>query len=154
MIGFLFGTLCLFGLYHVLRHDGGLPWRRRHRRGGGLHRRFFMQRLFARLETTPAQERVISAAISDVEEEFKSLRNHKERVRDELSSALREESLPSERLETIFGDHEGAISAAKASVAKALSDVHGALEPYQRRLLAQLLEERGMNGRCHARGML
>lgn len=139
MFGFLFGVLCLFGLYHFLTHDGMFRngFGSRHR--GRLHRHFFLRRLFSRLDTSPGQERAIEGAVSDLEDEWRKIRQDKEALHEEVATIMREETLDSVRLQAALSSREGALAGLRSAAVKALSQVHEALDPYQRRRLSEML---------------
>ena len=150
MFGFLFGVLCLFALYHFLKRDGvfrhGFGFRH-----GGFCRRFALRRLFARLDTSPGQERTIEGALSDFGDECHKLRQDKHALHEALAAAMREDSVEAAQLTSLLSQHEGAFAKLQDAGIKAFTQVHDALDPYQRRRLAELLTS-NMGHHCGRRG--
>src|SRR5512142_662996 len=92
MLGYIFGTACLAGLFYNLRCA---RWRHRHGGPGRWSWRGRMRWLFERLETSPGQEKVIVEAAEDLSEAFKKLRDELSASRATLARALRGETFDS-----------------------------------------------------------
>lgn len=135
MLGFLFGTACLVGLFMVLRRGG---WGRGSLRGG---RRFLLRRVFERLDTTPGQERVIRDAVDDFFESTAALKSEAKRTRDDVATAMRGDALD----ETLFGEafsrQDDGIQDVRKELVGMLARVHDALDDKQRRRLADMIED-------------
>jgi len=146
MFGFIVGVLSVVGLYHYLKH-GGL-WRRGAGRHGcrGLGRRMLLGRFFSRLETSPGQERAIEGALSDLEDEWRKIRQGKRELREDLAAVMREESVDASRMDAALSKHQGAIVGLRSAGIAAFTRVHEALDPQQRRRLADLLVSGGGHG--------
>lgn len=154
MFGFIFGTACLVGLFYTLR--GGRHWH--HHRGGGRWGRARLRWLFERLETSPGQEKVIVKTVEEVTEAFAKVRDELGPSRAALGSALRGEQFDGAAVREMFARHDVAMDNLRRTVQGGLAQVHEALDPRQRRELADLLEHgfgygwRGGHGRCGGRG--
>lgn len=155
MLGFLFGSACLVGLFWVLR--GG-----RHgvsfRCGRGSHRRwhgdergpgFMLRWLFERLDTTPGQEKVIRGAADELFDKLRGTRQTLRETRSDVARAFRADDFNAEILGDVFARHDGALDDLRKTAVGSLARVHDALEPAQRARLAELLESmpgRGWGG--------
>ncbi|WNZ60075.1 periplasmic heavy metal sensor [Myxococcus sp. MxC21-1] len=135
MFGFVFGTACLAGLIYTVR--GG---RHGYRRGGRWSSRGRLRWLFERLDTSPGQEKVLLKAADDVMEAFAKVRDEAGPSRTALGAALRGEHFDGAALRELFARHDVAIDNVRRTVQGALAQVHEALDPRQRRELADLLE--------------
>ena len=146
MFGFIFGVLCVVGLYHYLKH--GSMWRRGCGMRGyrGFGRRMVLGRFFSRLDTSPGQERAIEGALSDLEDEWRKIRQGKRELREDLAAVMREETVDASRLEAALSKHQGAIAGMRSAGIAAFTRVHEILDPYQRRRLAELLVSGGRHG--------
>jgi len=153
MFGFIIGALCLYGLIRMIRgprwahhhgrgharwsHDDG-PGFRRGRRG-----RFWLRGLFERLETSPGQERAITEAVDEVVEAAEAMRDAMFDSRSDLARAFGADDLDEEALGTLLSQQDERLEALRKSYVSALSRVHAALDPDQRRQLARWLSRRG-----------
>jgi uncharacterized membrane protein len=135
MLGFLFGTACLVGLFWVARRD---RFGHRHHRDWGA--RYFLHRVLDRLDTTPGQEKVIRSALHDLRQEAYDLRGEAKRTRGEIAAALRAPELDKALLEQVFAQHDELIDKLRGSLLHAADQVHGTLDEQQRRKLADLIE--------------
>jgi Spy/CpxP family protein refolding chaperone len=109
-------------------------------RGGPFGRWFVMRRLFARLETTPAQEKVIKSAFDDLRAAATRVRSDAKAARPEVANAIRQEQFD----ETLFGEISHKIDEAAQAMRRATIDaiakVHAVLDERQKKLLAELVE--------------
>lgn len=155
MFGFFFGTACLAGLLYTLRrHRWGPP-------GSGRHGRSWRGRLrwlFERLETSPGQEKVLVEAADALTEAFARLRDEVGPTRTAMAQALRGEHFDTSSLKEANARHDALIEEVRRTMQASLSKVHEALDPKQRRELADMLEHgwgygwRGHRGGCGWRG--
>jgi Spy/CpxP family protein refolding chaperone len=154
MFGFIFGTACLAGLFYTLR---GGPWRHHphHGRGGGRRGwRGRMRWVFERLDTSPGQEKVFVKAADDLNEAFEKLRDELGATRAAIARALREEQFDAAGMRELNERHDALIENLRQTVRASLSQLHEALDPRQRRELADLIEHgwgygyRSYGGRC------
>ncbi len=155
MFGFFFGTLCLIGLVAVAK--GGRHRRRWHGCGGGgggpyrSHvgwedgdgsRRPFdwlLRSVFRRLDTTPGQETVLRAAADEVRGELVDAKREMKRSRDEIAAAFEGEYFDETKVGESFAKQDQTIENLRKAAVGALSRAHEALDPEQRRRLAELL---------------
>jgi Spy/CpxP family protein refolding chaperone len=165
MLGFLVGTICLFGLIRVLRgHRGGRGcgrgecgcgrreggWSGRHEGGwGGRHeggwRHGWLRWLYERLDTTPGQEKVLRAAIDELRESTEQARNDWREARKGVAAAVGAESFDEEAVRAAYARVDVAAQQLRDRFIEELRKVHEALDPEQRRQLADLIgrQQRG-----------
>jgi hypothetical protein len=149
MFGFLVGIASLAGLAYVLHHPDG-HW------NGGFGRpgvRFALRRLFARLDTTPSQEKVIRRSVDDLLDRLEVHRAELKRSRKDLAAAFAGEELDSAKLAEVFAAHDAVFSEARRDITGALLSVHEVLDDRQRRKLAGMIESGRLwshgGARCH-----
>jgi uncharacterized membrane protein len=176
MFGFLFGTVCLFALFKVMRRGrygygrfggwGHAPAFGCSGRGGGHHGGydrggwndddvgggfgfggwrggrggFVLRALFEQLDTTPGQEKAIAAALAELREKGRAVKDEARDARGDLARAFRGESLDAETLGTAAARASTAIDGLRDAGIGALLKVHEVLDPRQRAILADLLE--------------
>jgi uncharacterized membrane protein len=137
MFGFFVGTACLIGLVAVARSG-------HHRRGwgrrGGFGGRWFLRRALQRLDTTPAQEKVIREALHDLKEDAAGLRQEMRGTKAELAQALRAPDLDKESIDRVFTKHDELLEKLRASFMDAAERVHTTLDSQQRQQLADMIE--------------
>src|SRR5262245_20230698 len=111
MCGLIFGAICHFLLLKVARGGrcggrwghgrwGGGGWGRWGGDEGGpwMFQRFFLRRLFERLQTTPGQERVISEAIGEVREALRNARGEFRSSREDIARAFSADAFSAESM--------------------------------------------------------
>jgi hypothetical protein len=109
---------------------------------GVLFRRgpFFLRSLFARLETTRGQEKVILEALDELRAVAKTVRGETKAARPDIARAIRAESFD----ETLFGEISHKVDEAAQTMRRAAVDafakVHAVLDERQKKLLADLVE--------------
>ena len=145
MFGFLFGIACLGGLYMYLTREerGG---RRLHRRRQRRMRRFGLRWLYDELDTSSNQEHVIEDALRELQREAEEMRGQLRTGRFELARAFREADLDPEALDKLSAPQQAALERLRTRAKRALTEVHAALDPRQRSLLADLLNEGPRHG--------
>ena len=167
MLGFLIGTACLIALIKVVRrgrhgHGGwsggscGGGWGR-HRHGDGHHHHrgwggwrddaFWLRGLFERLDTSPAQEKVIREAIDEMRRSTSDLRDEARATRDDVAKAVQSPSLDETVLGELFARHDTHLEKVRKDAVGALGKVHAVLDDRQRELLAQLIASGPFGGR-------
>ncbi len=129
MLGFLFGSICLLALVKVVKG----------RHFHGSWRRTVMRRVFERLDTTPGQEKVLFAAAERLEQAFGKVRETVKASRSTVADSVRGERFDGASVNESFTQASAALDELKKEVVEALSSVHEALRPEQRRELADLL---------------
>jgi Spy/CpxP family protein refolding chaperone len=113
-------------------HAGG--WR-----GRGIGRSRFLRWLFARLDTTPGQERTIRETLAGLRETLVGLRARKGDVSAKVAEAVRGDVFDGSGVATATDD---AFHAAQQAILDAMRRIHEILDPKQRATLAEILEER------------
>ena len=104
-------------------------------------KRFFLGRLLEHVRATPAQERVIVAAVEEFKDELKKVGGGEgRRSRKEVIDALRRETFDGVVLGEQFARHDSILESARKAFVGLVAKVHDALEPEQRNRLADLLE--------------
>jgi Spy/CpxP family protein refolding chaperone len=154
MLGFLFGTVCLIGLVKVLRHGRGWHGYGHHACGSGYGgygagygpgpgagpRRWLLRSLFERLETTPGQEKAIMAALDELRNNRKVVRDEMQQTRGDLGRAVAAGLVDDATLEETFARHDRLLAQLRVSFVEALKKVTEALDERQRKQVADLLE--------------
>ena len=146
MFGFAFGTACLIALFVTMFRGGCGRHRfggRHHRRRHGRWRRHLLGRLFERLDTSPAQEKEIGAALEEVFETARGMKEEVRATRSEVATSLRGDGFDAEQLGALFSRQDDQLRELQKAFAGGLGRVHAALEPGQREILARWLERRG-----------
>jgi uncharacterized membrane protein len=123
-------------------HRGG-PWGRRGRGGRGRRGRWMLHAALARIDATPAQERVIVGEIERLQERVRETRTGLRDARSDLAAALRGPILDDAALGAVLGRIDGATGEARAAGLDALRNIHAVLDEKQRVTVADMLEHRG-----------
>ena len=104
-------------------------------------KRFFVRRILEHVRATPAQERVISAAVEEFRDEMKkNTGGEGRRTRKEIVDALRRSTFDGVLLGEQFARHDTILENGRKSFVGLVAKIHDALEPEQRERLADLLE--------------
>ncbi|MET0387496.1 MAG: periplasmic heavy metal sensor [Polyangiales bacterium] len=174
MFGFVFGTLCLFGLFATLRRRrmwghaygwgghgfGGHGWGSHGFGGHGFapfaayppwaRRRgrsaYWLRQIFEQMDTTPGQEKAIVKSIESFKEHMAVSRNELHDVRKQVAQALGGDVLDESVLSAALDRVEELIARTKLELTTALTEVHASLDGRQRKELAELISE-GLVGR-------
>jgi hypothetical protein len=108
-------------------------------RGGG--KRFFIRRLLDQIRATPAQERVVAAAVEEFRDEMKKATGGEaRRSRQEIVEALRRPTFDGVMLGEQFARHDTVLEGARKAFVGLVAKVHDALDPEQRERLADLVD--------------
>ena len=123
----------------------GPPWRRARGwgRGGGIGQSFWLRRIFARLDTTPGQEREIRAAIEDMRERAQDAKSGLPETRASLARSISGETFDAAAFEAVSARVDATTEKMKDAFASALKRIHGVLDPKQRERLAELVGSGG-----------
>ncbi len=162
MIGFIIGAACAVGIAKMLRrrawygHYGHGGYGHacgpaegirgfRGMRGPGMRSmrspaRWALRALFERLETTPGQERVILAALDELRENRKTVRDEAKQTRVDLAHAIEGGLIEDSTLEDAFARHDRTLAQLRVGFTEALKKVVEALDQDQRKELARWLE--------------
>jgi Spy/CpxP family protein refolding chaperone len=168
MVGLIFGTLCLIALVATVRRRRyarffyghapfwGGPWHDGfgHGYGRGSFRRARGRRglfygLFQRLDTTPGQEKAIVDLVDGVRERLSEAAAELGATRRELAAALGGELLDPAALDAAFQRANALFARLSKDAQAALAGIHEALDPEQRRQLAELLADGSFGPRFH-----
>lgn len=107
---------------------------------GGPGRAFFMRAMFERLDTSPAQEKDIRAAVGEVMDAGRSLKNDVKSSRKHVADAFRTDDFNEELMAALLTRHDERIDELRRAMVGGLAKVHGTLDADQRKQLARLLE--------------
>lgn len=118
-------------------------------RGGGgggfgppwMFRRYLLRSLFERLDTTPGQEKVIVAAVDEVQEAVKAARGEFKRSREDVARAVGGDAFDETVIGGVFARHDEALANVRRAATGALARVHDALDARQRARLAEIIAE-------------
>lgn len=155
MFGFVIGTLCFIGLIKVARSYRHGGWGHSYSHGGGraARRRWMLRYAFSRLSTTPAQEKVILEAADALDAEREKVRSELHASRADLAGAMRGESFDEARVRAAFERQQTVLAALQEVALRQVKQVFDALQPDQRRQIAEVLEHgpgalHGGHGAC------
>ncbi len=135
MLGFFIGTTCLIGLFAVAL--GGRRWGHHHWRH---HRRRGLYRAFERLDTTPGQEKAIRSALSDLMDSVGGMRSSLREARTQVAEAMRQDEFDPRVVHDAVDSRNEDLVEIQTAVASALTKIHDALDPDQRKRLARWVE--------------
>lgn len=108
--------------------------------GRGFGRWFMLRALFERLDASPAQEKVIAAAVEELRESARKARDEVASTRRDVARAVRGPSFDETIVGEVFARHDAALEALRKSAVGAVGKVHEALDERQRERLADLIE--------------
>jgi hypothetical protein len=115
-------------------------------RGGG--KRFFIRKVLEQIRATPAQERVVAAAVEEFRDEMKKATGGEaRRSRQEIVDALRRPTFDAVTLGEQFARHDTVIEGGRKAFVGLVAKIHDALEPEQRERLADLVDRGPRFGR-------
>jgi len=107
---------------------------------GGWGRRFILSGVLDRLEVTPAQERVIFAAVDEFRAEAAKFRGELRKSRGDVAAAFRKPQFDEVILGELYARHDVAIEGVRRAFVGLGAKVHDALDEKQRAQLAHLIE--------------
>ena len=152
MFGFIFGTLCLMGLfalkataYRGRRHWGRRSYRgtvgtghhRSARRGRGVWASAGAEMLKRRLDLDEDQGDLADHAFADAQRSVKEFMQSLRDSRGELAAAVRQEALDDARLEVVFDRLDDELRRTRREVVSAVKQVHATLDDAQRERAAE-----------------
>jgi Spy/CpxP family protein refolding chaperone len=116
------------------------------RRWGGGHRggiggSFWLRMLYARLDTTPGQEREIRAAIEELRDRAKDAKSGMLETRESLGKSVAGETFDDAAFEAVSARVDATSEKMKDALSSALKRVHAVLDPKQRERLAELVSK-------------
>ena len=130
------------------RHEGFRHHGFRHGRGPGGWRRRALYGLFERLDATPGQEKVITSALDELREKLRSMRSRWQESRHVAAEAFRGETLTEEQAAQVFSPFASHFDELRDAASNAMRQIHDALDPKQRQILADLAENGWGFARC------
>ncbi len=158
MIGLIIGTVVAVGIVKALRRHhgwgcgygagpcgrGSLDMGCRGGFGHGWHGgggpRWFLRALFERLETTPGQEKAIVAAIEELRENRRAVRDEARQTREDIAHVVSGGLVDDGSLEETFHRHDRLAAQLRVSFVEALKKITEALDEGQRKKVARFLE--------------
>jgi hypothetical protein len=151
MIGLIVGTLCLVALFATVRRRRyyafreawgyhGHPWGGRHG-FRAARRRHPLHLLFARLDTTPGQEKAIVAALDTMRERMEGTRRELDALCRELAVVVGGAVLDERSLDEVKARGDALYGRFSAELRELLARVHDALDEGQRRRFAELIRD-------------
>ena len=168
MLGIIFGTLCLVALVATVRrrhgsfayrpawHPGfddvygvGHPSRFARRR---LGRRNMLRALFARLDTTPGQEKAIVALLDGAWERARASRSELREAQREVGALLGSAVLERAALESALAHPRRLVDDYQQELTTLLIAVHEHLDDKQRRVLGELTADGSLLGEPYCGG--
>ena len=126
------------------RWGGGPPWahHHHHRHGGrgrgGRHT--YLWHALARLDLSPAQEKVVKAEFTELREKARAHKSEGKSARDDMARSIRGESFEEGALAAMFIRHDDLMHGLRGDLAGALGRIHAVLDPAQRERLAEIIE--------------
>lgn len=115
---------------------------RSHRRGGhGPGRSWWLRALFARLDTTPGQEREIRSAIEEVQRVALEAKSRVIGSRETIATAVAGDVFDPAAVDDASAQIDAAAARVKDAVRASLEKIHGVLDAKQRERLAELLRK-------------
>lgn len=116
------------------------PWSGGHHAG---RRRWMLHAALARLDATPAQERVIVGELDKLTERVHAAKSHLGDARGDLAAAIRGTELDDAALGAALGRLDATTGEARAAAIDALRGIHGVLDDKQRTQLADFIDRSG-----------
>jgi uncharacterized membrane protein len=146
MFGFIIGTVCLIGLFKLLRFGRGYGYAGRCGRGfhheyrGGGGPRWMLRWLFERLETSPGQEKAIVEALDQLRENRRVIQDEARQTRADAAQAVAGGLIDDHTLEETFARHDRLLAQLRVSFVEALKRVTETLDDRQRKAAAEMME--------------
>jgi hypothetical protein len=146
MFGFIIGTVCLIGLFKLLRYGRGYGYAGGC--GGGYQRgfrghagpRWMLRWLFERLDTSPGQEKAIVEALDQLRENRRVIHEEARQTRADVAQAVAGGLVDDHTLEETFARHDRLLAQLRVSFVEALKRVTETLDERQRKVAAEMLE--------------
>lgn len=123
---------------------GFLRWRG-HGRRGGIGGSFWLRMIYARLDTTPGQEREIRAALEDLRDRARDAKSGMLETRENLGKSVAGESFDTAAFEAVSARLDATSEKMKDAFASALKRIHSVLDPKQRERLAEIVSRGAFN---------
>ena len=150
MLGFLVGIVSVVGFYKVYKGHGRLGrWAQEGYEewydgpGYSPRRRWFVRRLAAKLDATPAQTKLLREAFEEVWGEARTAKAEWRRTRDDIMNALRSNEFDAELFSATFARQDAVIGDVRRVFVESVAKVHATLDAEQRHRLARHLARCG-----------
>jgi Spy/CpxP family protein refolding chaperone len=161
MLGFLFGTACLIGLCKVLHGPCGRWHRWRRPPFSPFHDRWapppmglrhgLLAWLSRAIDATPGQERVLLAAFERLATAHRKARTDVQKAMGALARQMGADAFDREAAQQELTQAHAELVHVEEAILDAAAEIHEALEPAQRRRLAELIRQVAEAGPCHER---
>ncbi len=125
---------------------GSHGWRGWHGHGHHGHhggRNWMLNAALARIDATPAQERVIVGEIQKLQERMYGARTNLKGARGDLAAAIRGPMLDDAALGAVLGQVDASTGEARSAMIEALRNVHAVLDDRQRATVGDLIDRNG-----------
>ena len=140
MLGFIFGTACLFGVFLLVWHGSPRLSRRPFSRfNPGRVSGDLADALVDTLHASPAQETTIRQSVDGLLRATREARRKLRRARAATAHALRTEPLDAEAMSEAVAQSRAAYESIQEAALQSFTQVHAVLEPEQRKRLAELI---------------
>jgi Spy/CpxP family protein refolding chaperone len=113
-------------------------------RGGGIGQSFWLRALYARLDTTPGQEREIRTALEELRDRARDAKNDLPETRENIARSIAGDAFDVSAFEAVSARVDGTASKLKDAFASALKRIHGVLDASQRARFAEILGKGGL----------
>jgi hypothetical protein len=139
------GVLGFAAMRHARRcHGGHHGWlHHRHAHHRHAHRGWLLHAALARIDASPAQERVILRTVDKLHEHVHTARRSLLAVRGDLGAAIRGPLLDDAALGAVLGRVDASASEVRTAAIEALRAIHAILDDDQRAQVADLLGNDG-----------
>ena len=158
MMGLALGAAAVFGIaairrahcrrawawhHHGMHGCGGSGWHGGYGgwqgRGWGGHSRPWMWAVLARLDLSPAQEKLVRTEVEQLAERMRTLRGELKGARADVGRAVAGEVFDRGALDAMYARHDQLLDELRGAVADSLQRVHEALDARQRETLSEML---------------
>ncbi|HWM84693.1 MAG TPA: periplasmic heavy metal sensor [Kofleriaceae bacterium] len=120
---------------------GGGRWHGPEARHGGPGRSRWMWTVLARLDLSPAQEKVVRAELQTLKQKARSVRDEGSQSRADMARAVRGDDFDENALADMFVRHDDRLHGLRQDLGGALGRIHTVLDPAQRERLAEMIEK-------------
>jgi Spy/CpxP family protein refolding chaperone len=121
-------------------------------RHGGIGRSFWLRALYAKLDTTPGQEREIRAALEELKDRAVDARSALPETRANVARAIAGDEFDGSALEAVSARLDATGEMMKDAFASALKRIHAVLDAKQRERLAEIVGKGGFGRWGHGGG--
>jgi uncharacterized membrane protein len=120
------------------RCGDGARWSHHGRHPGGG--RTMMWHALARLDLSPAQEKVVRTEFQQLKDKARALKDEGKSARGDMARSIRGDSFEEGALAAMFIRHDDILHDLRGDLAGALGRIHAVLDPEQRERLAEMIE--------------